>query len=764
MAAGNYSVEASVIENGKPIKGTLMLYIDEYSFGSTRKTVNWEHVTCEQGTEKVKGFLRSVDKPCVVFNYNGDRSVRFVLEQEQMNTLLTKVNEFADFVRSERTAKEEKARREEEERQQQIDRENKIREEARLKAEEDYRKQKEEEQRKKEENQRKREEQQLQERENLKRRMAEKQVRIRREVENCKAKPEQFIDIDSISKKAASCILDNPYRTLGVSCLATNEDANSALDKLKKLARLKALEAYRSPFDLLGIEKPVRDLSISQNALVLIKDRAYKFFWFAEADACTAWQSGKYRIELSKEGEEYGTYDLFLANYMYALLCDPNFNTAETWKRVLSFYCFICKQGSCELLKSRFNEKELQSISNADLLNSFRNVIFKPLLLLCERDDLDAIIRLHKYIKDCNDRLLNGLTRNVLSKLVSWFTDKESDMLRYLGEFDDEEVISDSKGAEIREHGEDYCRVVEPVLEVVLRDFRGDTVRYDMIKESYRHATYQLMYELNKCPNKSNAILFANKCFGYCNADDKKRIQNTFGEANIKSIDWNTPHTSWDVKGDDFYYGRGCAVDYTQALYWYHKAADAGNMYSPNSIGICYQNGHGVPQSDEQAAQWFEKAAKSGNPQGAYNLAECYFSGSGVRKSVDEALKYWSEAAKLGHPSAQQRKNSVFATVQVERRNHRARNHICHDIGFQMTTGPGIYVEVTINQPANVYLVNAQGYQKYLNGDEFKSSGGYASNSPYRIVIPSSNHWYVIVDNGDGPIAGITSSAKVKRA
>lgn len=403
-------------------------------------------------------------------------------------------------------------------------------------------------------------------------------------------------------------------------------------------------------------------------------------------------------------------------------------------------------------------------MTNAELLNGFKSVIFKPIIMLCDRDDLDAVIRLHKCIKDVDNNRLDNLSRSVLGKLVSWFTDKEAAMFSYLRDVADDEAITDEKGEEICQKGEAYCSVVEPVLEVVLRDFRGDLIRYDMIKESYRHTTYQLMYELNKCANKSNAILFANKCFSYCSADDKKRIQNTFGEANIKSIDWNVAHTGWDVKGDDFYFGRGCAVDYTQALYWYHKAADEGNMYSPNSIGICYQKGHGVPQSDEQAAQWFEKAAKAGNPQGAYNLAECYFDGVGVRKSVDMALKYWAEAAKLGHPSATQRRNSVFAKVQVERRNHRARNHFCHDIGFQMTTGPNMVAEVTISQPAYVYLVNAQGYQSYLNGDDFKFYGGYASSSPYRVLIPSSNHWYVIVDNGDGPIAGITSSVKVKRA
>lgn len=759
MATGNYSVEASIVENGKTVKGTLTLFIDEYAFGATRKTVNWENVICEKGTVTVKGFLRSTEKPCISFKENGNVSPQFILEQPQMNTVLNAVASFVETQKRSREEKEARERAEAEAKQRQLDEENKIREEAKRKADEEYRQRQEAEQQRRSEEER-------QARLSLERKKAEKQARIQKEIDAIKNQPGQEEDliISPLAKKAGACFLDNPYRILGVSCLATNEEANTALDKLKKLARLKALESYRSPFDLIGIEKPSRDLSVAQNALTLLKDKSNKWFWFAESDPCIAWRSGKYRIELAKDGQEFGTYDLFLANYMYAVLCDPDFKTPETWKRVLNFYCFICKQSNYELLRSRYTEKELQNINNADLVNSFRSTIFQPLLLLCERDDLDAVLRLHKCIKDCNNRLLEGLSRNVLSKLVSWFTDKEAPLMKYLGEVDSEEYISEDKGAEIRERGDTYCRVVEPVLEMVLRDFRGDTVRYDMIKESYRHATYQLMYELNKCGNKSNAIYFANKCYSYCKADDKKRIQNTFGEVNIKAIDWNVPHTGWDVKGDEFYYGRGCAVDYTQALYWYHKAADAGNMHSMNSIGICYQKGQGVPQSDSQAVSWFEKACKSGNPEGAYNLAECYFSGTGVKKDIDQALKYWGEAAKLGHPSAGQRRDEVFSKVQSQRRNHRARNHVCHDLGFQMTTGPYLVVEVTLNHAAYVYLVNQQGYQNYLNGNEFSHHGGYTTESLFRIRIPSSNHWYVVVDNGDEPIAGLISSAKVKRA
>ena len=212
--------ETLLIENGKPVKGTLTLFIDEYAFGSTRKSVNWENVTCEQGTVKVKAFLRTVDKPSVIFCHGGQRSTQYVLEPGQMDALLAKVKEFADTVRNERLAKEEKLRKEEEEKQRQLAEEQRIRLESQRKAEEEYRRKQEEERRQKEDQERK-------EREAMERRIADKQARIKREVEACKSKPDESVSIEVISKKAGAAFLDNPYRILGVSCMATNEEVNT---------------------------------------------------------------------------------------------------------------------------------------------------------------------------------------------------------------------------------------------------------------------------------------------------------------------------------------------------------------------------------------------------------------------------------------------------------------------------------------------------------------------------------------------------------
>ena len=761
MESKNYSAEAMVLENGKYVKGTLTLFIDEYVFAGKRTSVNWENATVEQGTVKVKSFLFSSDKPYIRFKDNAKNSKDFIVEQENLNDIIKLISEYASYLKNKREEKlafekkaEEERKQKEEELRKQEENEKRIREEAKRKAEEEFRRKKEEEERLKEEKLRK-------EKETFERKKSEKKARIQKEVENCKNNPDPTISIDATIKKVASCFLDNPYRILGVSCVASNEEANQALDKLKKLARLKALESYKSSFDLASIESPARDLSIAQNALAMLKDKNHKWFWFLEADACHAWFSGKYRIELSKDGQEFGTYDLFLANYIYAIFCDSKFETAETWKRVLNFYCFICEDSSMELIKSRFTIKELEGKDYKTLLSEFKKAIFVPILQLCDTDDLLVVLRLHKHIKDCDNKLLDELSRTILEKVAYWFKNKETDAFAYLGQFD-ENNISESQRKEIRERGDQYCQAVEKVFEPVLTELRSELTRYEMIRESYRTTTYQFMYVLHKCADKSDAIYFANKTYTYCKEDDRQRIKNTFGEANIKFIDWNVPHTGWDIQGDNYYFGKGCEVDYTQAVYWYHKAADEGNMYSQNSLGICYQKGTGVPQSDEQAATWFEKAYESGSPDGAYNLAECYFSGVGVRKSVDKALELWAAAAKLGHPSASERRAAIYSNVQVERRNHRAKNHICHDVGFQMPMGASLAVEVTLNKSAYAYLVNAQNYQNYISGKNFSYYGGYTTENPYRINIPSSNHWYVIIDNGDDVVTGITSSVKVK--
>lgn len=60
----------------------------------------------------------------------------------------------------------------------------------------------------------------------------------------------------------------------------------------------------------------------------------------------------------------------------------------------------------------------------------------------------------------------------------------------------------------------------------------------------------------------------------------------------------------------------------------------------------------------------------------------------------------------------------------------------------------GQIVEVTLSTAANVRLMDSTNYNYYKNGRKHRYYGGYVTRSPYRIVVPSTGHWYLTIDLG----------------
>ena len=60
----------------------------------------------------------------------------------------------------------------------------------------------------------------------------------------------------------------------------------------------------------------------------------------------------------------------------------------------------------------------------------------------------------------------------------------------------------------------------------------------------------------------------------------------------------------------------------------------------------------------------------------------------------------------------------------------------------------GEIVEVKLTAAANVRLMDFSNYNNYKNGRRHHYYGGYVKQSPYRIAIPTSGHWYVTIDLG----------------
>ena len=87
----------------------------------------------------------------------------------------------------------------------------------------------------------------------------------------------------------------------------------------------------------------------------------------------------------------------------------------------------------------------------------------------------------------------------------------------------------------------------------------------------------------------------------------------------------------------------------TEAVKWYHLAAEQGHIKAQYNLGVCYENGDGVEKSYIEAAKWYKLAAEKGHADAQCNLGYFYENGYGVETSFSDAAKWYKMAAEQGH-------------------------------------------------------------------------------------------------------------------
>ncbi|KAG0260129.1 hypothetical protein DFQ27_003738 [Actinomortierella ambigua] len=108
--------------------------------------------------------------------------------------------------------------------------------------------------------------------------------------------------------------------------------------------------------------------------------------------------------------------------------------------------------------------------------------------------------------------------------------------------------------------------------------------------------------------------------------------------------------------------GRGVKQSNVEAVRWYIKAASQENPDAQYNLGVMCRNGRGVEQSDVEAVKWFTKAADQGNSDALYYLGVMYENGQGVEQSDIEAAKRYIMAAHEGNPKAQFNVGCMYET------------------------------------------------------------------------------------------------------
>ena len=154
-----------------------------------------------------------------------------------------------------------------------------------------------------------------------------------------------------------------------------------------------------------------------------------------------------------------------------------------------------------------------------------------------------------------------------------------------------------------------------------------------------------------------------------------------------------------DSLGYCYYYGQGVGKSFEEAVKWYRKAAEQGNMHAQYSLGYCYKKGEGVIRDYYEAVKWCRKATEQGYASAQNSLGECYYYGQGVGKSFEEAVKWYRKAAEQGNKYAQ------------------------YNLGFCYEKGQG--VDYSLAESLEWYSKSArQGYSPARSKLEEKAKGG----------------------------------------
>jgi TPR repeat protein len=88
--------------------------------------------------------------------------------------------------------------------------------------------------------------------------------------------------------------------------------------------------------------------------------------------------------------------------------------------------------------------------------------------------------------------------------------------------------------------------------------------------------------------------------------------------------------------------------------------ASKGHPTAQCLLGMCYQNGKGVPKDSHKAALWYEKAAKQGFPDAQNRLGHMYLNGDEIEKDTVKAEHWLNKAAKSGVGEAQYHLGKIY--------------------------------------------------------------------------------------------------------
>lgn len=160
---------------------------------------------------------------------------------------------------------------------------------------------------------------------------------------------------------------------------------------------------------------------------------------------------------------------------------------------------------------------------------------------------------------------------------------------------------------------------------------------------------YSAPYQCSESAIKSQSIEDGDVAYGKQNYDQAMSLyKSALNDDSVK-----IRGAAQDRIGTLIQQGKGAKQDFTEALSWFHKAADLDNPDAYTSIGDAYQYGYGVPKNIVEAKRWYQQGADKGSCLGLNQLAWIYLNGLGVGQNPGLARSLYQRSAALGSVDGQ---------------------------------------------------------------------------------------------------------------
>ena len=139
---------------------------------------------------------------------------------------------------------------------------------------------------------------------------------------------------------------------------------------------------------------------------------------------------------------------------------------------------------------------------------------------------------------------------------------------------------------------------------------------------------------------------------------------------------WMTALMTGLCRADD--YRKGVAAyrdgDYGYSVALLKPLAQSGDPYAQFAIAVMYDDGVGLPQNFTNALHWYRKAANAGLVDSQYMVGRFYGRGRGVKQDPATAFFWFNIATAGGHPyAARLRDQHMLQITNAQRATLEAR-------------------------------------------------------------------------------------------